>query len=159
MKLTLRQEIFCREYVVDFNGSRAAVAAGYSKKTADQQASRLLKNSGVQGAIKKEIEKRSKRIEITQDRVLEEIARVAFADLSDFLDVDEATGAVRVKGFDEMPVLASRVLESISEDRVIREAADGKQVIIHDKRKIKLHDKMRALEMCGTPFGLVHGKA
>ena len=68
-KLTKKQEAFCREYVVDFNGRQAAIRAGYSKKTADEQASRLLTNVKVADRVKELTNEQSKRLEITADEL------------------------------------------------------------------------------------------
>lgn len=77
-KLSKKQEQFCREYIIDFNSSASAVRAGYSKKTARHQASRLLTKVNIQEYIQKLINKRSKKLEITAENVLEEIATIAF---------------------------------------------------------------------------------
>ncbi len=153
MKVTLKQEIFCKEYIVDFNATRAAIAAGYSKKTARAIGYEILTKPYIQEAIKREIDQRSKRVEITQDRVLQEIAVCALADLADYIEVC-GDGAVRVKAFDELPEGASRALESISEDRIIKETADGSQILVHDKRKIKMHSKLEALDKLGRHLGV-----
>lgn len=71
--LTPKQEAFCREYLIDLNGKQAAIRAGYSSKTAEVQASRLLSNAKVQAYSKKLMKDRENRTEITQDYVLETI--------------------------------------------------------------------------------------
>lgn len=72
-KLTDKQELFCQEYLVDLNGLHAAIRAGYSKKTAQEQSSRLLRNVKVQERVSKLQEKRLKKIEVDQDYVLKTI--------------------------------------------------------------------------------------
>ncbi len=69
-KLTPRQARFIDEYLIDLNATQAAVRAGYSRKTAQEQSSRLLSNVMVAAAIEKAMAKRSQRTEITQDQVL-----------------------------------------------------------------------------------------
>lgn len=69
-KLTPRQKAFVNEYLISLNGTQAAIKAGYSKKTANEQASRLLTNVSVAAAVQKAMEKRAARTEIDQDRVL-----------------------------------------------------------------------------------------
>jgi phage terminase small subunit len=69
-ELTPKQRQFVQEYLVDMNGTQAAIRAGYSKKTANEQASRLLANVNVKAALQHATEERSKRTEITQDQVL-----------------------------------------------------------------------------------------
>ena len=70
MPLTHKQQIFVREYQTDFNATRAALAAGYSEKTADSQGSRLLKNVKVATEIAKSTLKRAEKLEISADYVL-----------------------------------------------------------------------------------------
>ena len=74
-KLTLKQELFCREYIVDLNGRQAAIRAGYSEKTAQEQASRLLSLVKVQGRISELLEARGKRIDSNADDVLKHLMR------------------------------------------------------------------------------------
>ena len=75
-ELEEKQKMFCKEYLVDFNGTQAAIRAGYSKKTANEQASRLLTKVNVQTYLKKLIENRNKRTNITQDDVVADIIKV-----------------------------------------------------------------------------------
>src|SRR5271157_5246902 len=78
--LTVRQTLFIAEYLIDLNGTRAAIAAGYSRKTANEQASRLLANVKVASEIAERLEKRITKLEITADAVLQELAKLAFFD-------------------------------------------------------------------------------
>ena len=68
--LTAKQQAFIQEYLLDLNATQAAIRAGYSEKTAKQQASRLLTNVDVQAALREAQEARSERTELTQDWVL-----------------------------------------------------------------------------------------
>jgi phage terminase small subunit len=70
MPLTPKQEAFCREYLIDLNGTQAAIRAGYSEKTSQEQSSRLLLNVMVKDFIQSEMDKRAERTEITADYVL-----------------------------------------------------------------------------------------
>jgi phage terminase small subunit len=69
-----------REYLLDLNGTRAAVAAGYSSKTASVVASRMLRKVKVQALLKQRMEERQQRLDLSADRVLQEIAKIAFFD-------------------------------------------------------------------------------
>ncbi len=71
-----KQKQFCKEFLIDLNGTQAAIRAGYSKKTANRIASRLLTNVDIQVYIKELIENRNKRIKITQDEVVANIIEV-----------------------------------------------------------------------------------
>ncbi len=83
MALTPKQQRFVEEYLVDLNATQAAIRAGYAPKNADKQGSQLLGKPRVSEAIQEAMKKRSKRTEITQDKVLNEIASNAFQVASD----------------------------------------------------------------------------
>lgn len=74
--LNEKQKMFCNEYIVDFNGTQAAIRAGYSKKTANEQAAQLLAKLSIQTYLKELIEKRNERTKITQDEVVRDIVEV-----------------------------------------------------------------------------------
>ncbi len=76
MALNEKQKQFCNEYLIDFNGAQAAIRAGYSKKTANRIASRLLSNVDIQAYLKELIENRNERVKITQDEVIRDIIEV-----------------------------------------------------------------------------------
>lgn len=68
--MTPKQEAFVREYLIDLNATQAAIRAGYSEQTAEQQGHQLLKKTLVAAAVQIGMDERSKRTEITQDYVL-----------------------------------------------------------------------------------------
>ncbi|MDH6354527.1 phage terminase small subunit [Dysgonomonas sp. PH5-45] len=68
--LTPRQEVFCREYLIDFNATQAAVRAGYSSRSAKHLGSRLLKNANVQLCVQNLMDERNRRLQIDSDYVL-----------------------------------------------------------------------------------------
>ena len=88
MALTVKQERFVEEYLVDLNATQAAIRAGYSSKTAEQMGYQLLQKTSVQKALQEAIEERSKRTGITQEKVIEEIGKIAFAEAHDYSDTD-----------------------------------------------------------------------
>lgn len=65
-----KQKTFCEEYVVDLNATQAAIRAGYSEKTAQEQSSRLLSNVIIQEYVQSLMDKRSEKTEITAEYVL-----------------------------------------------------------------------------------------
>ena len=81
-KLTAKQEIFCREYIIDLNATQAAIRAGYSSKTANRIASENLSKPDIQRKIQELQQERAERTEITQDRVLKELAGIGFAPIT-----------------------------------------------------------------------------
>lgn len=74
--LNKKQQLFVDEYLIDLNATQAAIRAGYSEKTAQEQSSRLLSNVMVQEAVEQRMKERQIRTEITQDKVLEDIEKV-----------------------------------------------------------------------------------
>ncbi|NTU49348.1 MAG: terminase small subunit [Desulfobulbaceae bacterium] len=79
-KMNARQKRFCEEYIVDLNGKQASIRAGYSAKTAEVTGSQLLRNPKVSAYITALQLKRSNRVEITADEVLEQLWNIATAD-------------------------------------------------------------------------------
>lgn len=88
-ELTDKQARFCEEYLIDLNATQAAIRAGYSEKTANEQGARLLANVSVQEKIAELKAERSKRTEITQDSVIQELAAVARAEVKGVRAVDK----------------------------------------------------------------------
>ena len=156
MKLNPKQSRFVQEYLIDLNATQAAIRAGYSVKTATPQAARLLTKVDVQLAITEGQRQLAAKTGITQERVLEELAIIAFSDIKNYLDIDQDTGGIRAKSFDDatMPDKASRALEMVREDRMIREDSKGNDSIINSKVTFKMHDKMKALELLGKHLGM-----
>jgi len=149
-----KQKRFVEEYLIDLNATQAAIRAGYSKKTAKEQGCQLLTKLNIQQAIQKAMERRSKRTEITQDRILKELAMIAFSDIKNYLDIEENTGVIIAKSFKDMPEGESRVIKAIKENRAIKENADGTKITVYDKVTFELHDKMKALELLGKHLGM-----
>ncbi len=84
MALNAKQKIFVKEYLVDKNATRAAKAAGYSKSSAQQIGAENLLKPVIRDAIARGIESQSKRLDITADKVIQEIGGIAFADITKF---------------------------------------------------------------------------
>jgi phage terminase small subunit len=150
---------FVREYLVDLNGAKAYRRAGGAEKAASAAASRLLKVVKVKKAIAKIQKEQAKRVEITAERVLKELAICAFSDLANHLAINPDTGAIMARGFKDMPGESRRALKSIKEDRVIKEDADGTKVTVYDKVRFELHDKLKALELLGRHLGMFNEEA
>ncbi len=77
--MTAKQQLFVDEYLIDLNATQAALRAGYSEKTARSIGAENLSKPDIEKAIADALEARRLRTEITQDRVLEELAAIAFA--------------------------------------------------------------------------------
>jgi len=159
MKLNNRQKEFIREYKLNGgNGKKAALMAGYSPRSAEMHASRLLRNDKVLKELARREEAIEKKYEIDEERIIKELELIGFSDLKNYMMIDSDTGAIIAKGFDEMPGDSSRALESVSEDRVIHENKDGTKIVVNDKVKFKTHDKLKALEMICKLKGLLRDR-
>jgi len=75
-KLTERQKMFCKEYIIDLNATQACIRAGYSEKTAKQIGSENLSKPYLQEEIARLMKSREERVKLTADKVLEDIERV-----------------------------------------------------------------------------------
>lgn len=143
-KLTARQRRFVEEYLVDLNATKAAERAGYSERGANVAGARLLANVSVQDAISEAQQARARRTDITADRVLRELALIAFADLGEVFESDAAGATLRMRSLSEMPEETRRAIESL------REQPTDKGVV----RSVKLHSKVAALKMLADHLGM-----
>ncbi len=142
MSLTPKQARFVEEYLVDLNATRAAIRAGYSEKTAYSVGHENLKKPEVAAAIQKAKEVRSERTEITADQVLEELAKIGFAHAGDFFEW--GPDGIRVKPQADLTPDQQAAVAEVSETKT----KDGGTV------KVKLHDKVGALEKIGRHLGM-----
>lgn len=145
MALTAKQQRFVAQYLIDLNQTQAAIRAGYSEKTAAEQASRLLTNVKVSEAIQAAMKARSERTEINADWVLKRLARDATADLAD-LYTEHGT----LKPVHEWPIAWRTGLVAGIETVQERdgEDAEGKPVYA-TVRKVKLLDRTKLVELIG----------
>lgn len=147
--LTKKQERFVEEYLVDLNATQAAIRAGYSPKTAEQMGYQLLQKTSVQKKLEQAMDQRSKRVEITQDRVLREYARLAFFDPRKLFD-DEGNPR-HVTELDDDTAAALVGLD------VVKEVDPDTGDVTYTK-KYKLVNKLGALDSLGKHLGLFDGK-
>ena len=157
MALTAKQQRFVDEYLIDLNATQAAIRVGYSKKTADQQASRLLTNVKVREYLAQRQADRANRTEITQDMVLNELAKIGFSDIRKIVRWGE-TQVRMVDGEDDgpedmVPYHGLALIDSTEIDDntagAIAEVSQGR-----DGLKVKLHDKKGALVDIGRHLGM-----
>lgn len=155
-KLTPKRERFCQEYIIDFNATRAARDAKFSKRTARSQGQRLLTNVYIQARIAELLKDRSERTKITQDMVLKELAGLLTSDIADFVELEEG-GNLKIKPFSEIKEGKTRVIKSIKEDRIMKDDPRSKDdaVIIHDKVTYTLHGKEKAIELSMKHLGML----
>lgn len=87
-KLSPKQQRFVDEYLIDLNATQAAIRAGYSAKTANEQAARLLANVSIQQALQARMKAREARTEITQNKVLSDIEAIKLDAMQKVADRD-----------------------------------------------------------------------
>jgi phage terminase small subunit len=152
MALEPKQQAFCEEYIIDFNGTQAAIRAGYSERTAGSIASENLQKPEIQAEIQHQIENRSKRTEITQDRVLLEIARLAFNDPRKAFD-DNGNLLPVQQWPDDVAAAISSI--KVTEQRIDNE---GEEVIASQIKEIKFWDKGKQIELAGKHLAMFSDK-
>nr|WP_306821426.1 terminase small subunit [Providencia rettgeri] len=143
MALTDKQDMFCREYLVDLNATQAAIRAGYSEKTANAQAGRLLVNVSVQERIQELKSERGERLEVDADYVLKRLVEI---DQMDVLDILHDDGGI--KPIHEWPKVWRTSLSGMDLAEMF-ESKDGERDLVGIMKKIKWPDKVKNLEMIG----------
>jgi len=150
MALNAKQARFVDEYLVDLNATQAAIRAGYSEKTARQQASDLLAHPDIDGAIQAARHRLSEATGITQERVLNEIAKLAFANIGDYINVVGKDPHIDLSKCtpEQFAALTETTFETYMEGH-------GEDAQIVKRVKIKMADKYRGLEMLAKHLGLL----
>lgn len=142
MALTKKQKLFVEEYLIDLNATQAAIRAGYSPDTANEQGSQNLAKLSIRNEIDKALAERSRRTGINQDRVLMELARIALLNPANVVDFDEAT--IREDAtVDDLAAVAS-----VKVKRFPTKEGEGIE------REIKFYDKNKALDALGRHLGM-----
>lgn len=163
-RLTEKQARFIAEYLVDLNATEAAKRAGYSEKTAYSIGFENLRKPEIQEEIQKAMESRAKRTMITQDRVIQELAMVAFANGTDFARVvssEQPVSVVDDEGNLQEVMRKVQRVELVDTDQLNQEKRAAISGIKEGKYGIEVssYDKVRALELLGRHLGLFDGKA
>ena len=141
-KLTDKQRLFVAEYLCDFNAAAAARRAGYSARTADRIGYENLRKPEVHAAIDEAVKERLRALGVTSYRVLEEISRLGFSDMRDY--VEWGPREVRLKDHSELSENAARAVSEVSQT-----VTDAGGTI-----RFKLYDKKGALELLGKHLKL-----
>lgn len=147
--LNPKQDAFCREYLVDLNGTQAAIRAGYSAKTAHVQGSRLLTNAKVAARIAILKAERADRTGVEADRVLEEIALLSHSDIRHYVVSDAGHLALAEGAPDE----AMRAVRSVK--RRVRTRQFGELVETTVEVEFTLWDKPASVRMAASHLGLL----
>lgn len=157
-QLNPKQLIFCKEYIIDFNGTQAAIRSGYSKKCAQVIASENLLKPLIQAQIQEEIKKRGERVEKSADDVVRLLWKMAELDLADYIEVAEG-GEVQAIAFDRLPEGATKLISKIKEKRTITENKDGSKIYEQNNLEYELPEKTKCLELLGRHYGIFIDKS
>ena len=148
-QLTEKQKLFVQEYLIDLNATQAAIRAGYKatkKNTFEVIGYQLLQKTSVSEQIQLAMAERSRRTGINQDRVIQELARIAFVNPQNVINSEDAS--VRADASeDDLACIQSVKVKTMDGDK-------GSSV----EREVRLADKMRALELLGKHLGMFKDK-
>lgn len=144
------QQRFVEEYLLDLNATQAAIRAGYAAANADKQASQLLGNPRVAGAVAAAMEKRAAKTEIKADRILRELATIGLADMRNYVTFGK-DGDILLD-FSGMPEEATRAISEITQEEFLDGRGDDARTV--RRTKFKLHAKTPALELLGKHLAM-----
>lgn len=151
MALNNKQKSFVREYLVDLNATQAAIRAKYSKKSAYSIGEENMRKPEIAKSIQAEMDKRGKRTEITADKVLQELAKLGFADIRNVFNENGQLLPVHM--------LPPEVAASISSIEVVTTRIPGSDPVeVEHTSKIKFWDKRGSLELLGKHLKLFTDK-
>ena len=143
--MTNKQARFVEEYLIDLNATQAAIRAGYSPNTAQEIGAENLKKPMIKAAVDAAMAERSARTGVNQDRVVRELARIAFVKI---IDVANSDGTIKTDASDDD-------LACIESIKVKRSDNDTGYMF---EREVKLSSKMKALELLGKHLGMFSDK-
>ena len=147
MTLTPKQQRFVGEYLKDLNATQAAIRAGYSSSSAAEIGYENLRKPQIATAISEAFKARAERTRVEGDRVVLELARIGFSDLREIASWGEDGFAY--KASDELTDEAAAAIAGIVETAT--RTRDGRE---RRTRTVKLHSKLRALELLGRHLGI-----
>lgn len=141
--MTKKQKRFVEEYLIDLNATQAAIRAGYSPDSAKEIGSENLTKPDIAKAVDQAIAERSRRTGANADRVVRELAKIAFVNAGEVVDLDTALLMDKISD-DDMAAIQSVKVKTFGEDGI--------------EREVKLADKLKALELLGKHLGLFKDK-
>ena len=145
-KLTKKQQLFVDEYLIDLNATQAAIRAGYSVNSARDIGCENLTKPNIQQAIAEHMAERSKRTGVNQDRIVLELAKIAFVNMGDLIDLKNGSILTTAKTDDLACIEGFKYKESDNDY--------GGSV----EREVKFASKLRALELLGKHLGMWNDK-
>ena len=143
MALTDKQEMFCREYLIDLNATQAAIRAGYSEKTANRIAAQLLSKVDIQNSIAQLKAQRNEQVNIDAAYVLRRLVEI---DQMDVLDI--MTDDMSIKPVSEWPASWRRYLSGFDLADMFEGRGEDREMV-GILKKVKWPDKVKNLELLG----------
>jgi phage terminase small subunit len=153
--VTPKQKRFVAEYLIDLNATKAAERAGYSKKTAEQQGCRLLRNAQVKEAVAVKTDKLTAKLELSAEWVLGEIKKLAEANMMDYMTITESGEAF--VDFSKLTRDQAAAIQEIRVDETGGGGGDGRRERVQ-RTTFKLADKGLNLERLGRHLKLFTDK-
>ena len=154
MALSDKRRLFVQEYLVDLNATQAAIRAGYSEESAGTSGWRLLQDDEIAAAIQAAFKARIDRTQVTQDRVVEELAAVAFSDIRELMEWGEEH--VHLTPSADLGPRAAAAVQSVKA-RTTRVARKDDDDLLQIDVELRLHSKMSALDQLAKHVGLGQG--
>ena len=145
-KLTNRQKLFIDEYLIDLNATQAAIRAGYSVNSAHTIGNENLNKTYIKEQIEKKLAERSKRTGINAERIVNELAKIAFLNPTDVINMHDATIEECATREDTSTISSIKVKTSKTDNGESTE------------REVKVYDKLKALELLGKHIGMFSDK-
>ncbi len=147
-KLRPKQKKFVQEYLVDLNATQAAIRAGYSEKTAYSIGFENLRKPEIQEALDLAQKKLAKKVEVTIEELITAYKQIAFADLAECYDENGF-----LKNIHDIPISARMALAGLEVDELYEGKGETREQIGQTK-KVKMWDKLKALDALGRHLGL-----
>lgn len=143
--LNPKQRQFVDEYLLDpTSGAKAAIRAGYAVKYVHEKASELMHHPKIKAVIEREQAKRAEKLGITKERVLQELALIAFSTMDEAITVG-GQDEINLKDLKESPTPTEVIITTVRGNK------PSKSITV---KSIKLSDKLAALEKLGKHLGM-----
>lgn len=151
-----RWELFCEEFLIDFNATKAARRSGYSPKGATVRGVELMRSECVQFRLAQLIQARKKRVELSQQQVVNELQEQLSVTLPDICEWDES--GVRIKDAKSLSDVEKKSLKKMKVRKIVRERHDKSGAVVQTttsyQYEVELHDRMHVVEMAGRHLGM-----
>jgi len=151
--LTDKQRLFIAEYLIDLNATQAAIRAGYSEDSARQIGTENLSKPSIAEEIDRRLKRRADKLEITAEKVLQELAKMAFVDPRKFYNLDGS-----LKHPTELDDETAMSLAGMDIEEAYEHFGKGQAKATGVIKKIKLADKGQNLERLGRHLKLFTDK-